>query len=71
MSPSKHVNKSYLQRLTENVHEIFGPLLLVKRTRSNLRLQWSGTRDKERFGGPGSKVQCDKRKPRGPPAGLG
>lgn len=65
MSPSKHINKSYLQRLTENVHEIFGPLLLVKR----MRLQWSGTRHKERFGGPGSKVQCDK--PREPPAGLG
>jgi len=52
--------------LTINVSEIFGPLLLVKRTRS-----CGSSGDKERFSGPGSKVQRDKRKLRGPPAGLG
>lgn len=59
--------------LTKNVHEIFGPLLLVKRTRSNLWLQWSGSRDEERFRGPAKVKKCNvtKRKPRGPPAGLG
>lgn len=41
--------------LTKNLNEIFGPLLLVKRTQSNLWLQWSGSRDKEHFSGPKSQ----------------
>lgn len=44
---------------------MFEPLFLVKG--HNLWLQWRGSGDKERFSGPGSKVQRDKREP---PAGL-